>query len=90
MTATGAARLDLGEDVRDRSPPHLGEVLVDGGQGRQEGRGLGDVVEADDADVVGDPAAALVQGPQQPQRHLVVGREHRRAVRLFGDPSPAR
>src|SRR6185437_7562845 len=56
------------------------EVGADGGQrGDVVGR-LGHVVEADDADVAGDTASALVQGAQDAEGQVVVGGEDRRDV----------
>ena len=63
----------------------LVEVLAHRGQRRGEVGRLGDVVEADDADVLGDPAAELVQAPQDAQRHLVVGHEDGGDARV-GEP----
>ena len=80
------AGLDLADQRVDRAPADLVERLVDGGERRPEVRRLLHVVEADHADVVGHPATALVQGPQQPQRHLVVRGEHRGHLVVAGQP----
>lgn len=55
--------------------------------------GLGDVVVADDTDVLRDPAARLVQGAQHAEGHLVVGHEDRgdgRVLRQFAAQVVAR
>ena len=51
------------------------EVLAHGGQGRDEVRRLGDVVEADDADIARDGPSRLRQRAHQSKRHLVIGAE---------------
>ena len=60
------------------APAELGEVLAHRRQRRREVRRLGQVVEADDADVPGHREPLLVQRGEQAERHLVVGEEHRR------------
>src|SRR3954449_12581791 len=74
------AAADLLEQQREAAPPDLVEVLADAGQRRRVERGLGHVVEADDAHVAGHAAPALVQRAQQAEGHRVVGDEDRRRV----------
>src|SRR3954451_21755140 len=74
------------EQEPQRAAPHLAEVLAHRRQRRREVLRLGDVVEAHHADRLGDPPVALVQRPQHPERHLVVGDEDRRDRRIVGEP----
>lgn len=68
-------------------PAHLLEVLPDGGERRSEVPGLRHVVEPDHADVLRNAPARLAQRAHHAERHVVVGREHGRDVRAFGQPS---
>src|ERR1700722_10087074 len=62
---------------RERGPPEVDEVQADGGQrGRDELR-LRDVVEADHADVARHRPSGLPQGPDDPEREIIVSAEHR-------------
>src|SRR4051812_28044119 len=82
LVVAAATALDLLEQQVHAGAADGGEVLADRGERRDEVRRLGDVVEADHADVLGHRTARLVQGAQQAQSVLVVGREHRRDLRV--------
>ena len=69
------AALDLVEQQVEAQAPHLEEVLAHRRQRRREVRGLGHVVEPRHRDVARDRATRLVQRPEEPERHLVVGDE---------------
>ena len=55
----GLAAGDLADQGLDGLHAGVGRALGEGGEGRVAEVGAEDVVEADDADVVGDPDAAL-------------------------------
>ena len=57
--------------------PELEGRQPDGGEGWVEVGSERDVVEADDRDVVGDPATRLAQGADRPERDDVAGHEGR-------------
>src|SRR3954454_9668996 len=66
-----------GQHELDTAAAELGEVLPHRRQRRGEVRGLGQVVEADDADVPRRVQAFFVEGGEQAEGHLVVGEEDR-------------
>ena len=67
------------------SAPSAAKSWRDGRERRREVRGLGHVVEADDADVVGHAPAVREQRRHHAERHLVVAGEHRRRVGVRGE-----
>ena len=82
-----------GEDQASRRDGHLHEGLADRGQGRADPLRDGQVVEADDAEVLGDVQACLAGGLVDPERlEIVAGEDRRRAIRhpqqgpALGDP----
>ena len=68
---------DLLHQQVEAAAPEFGKVLGDGGQRGQQIRRLGDVVEAHDAGVAGDPPAGFGQRAQGTERHVVVAAEDR-------------
>src|SRR4051794_4924894 len=76
-----------GEHELDAAAAELGEVLAHGGQRWGQVRRLGEVVEADDADVARRLQPLLVEGGEQAEGHLVVGEEDRGDVVAVADPA---
>ncbi|MPN05908.1 hypothetical protein SDC9_153162 [bioreactor metagenome] len=74
---------EQGEEHGDPCRAEGLEVLVDRGERRAEVQALRDVVEAHHTDVLGDPQAAVGQGVDQAEGHLVVPGEDRGQA---GDP----
>src|SRR2546423_7087049 len=74
--------VDLSEEQMQAAPPHLGEVLPDGGEGRREVGRLGDVVETDHADLARRLAAGLLESAEETEGHLIVRHEDGGHTRL--------
>src|SRR5699024_1210482 len=68
----------------DQLAADLVEILLNGGQRRQERGRFRDVVEADHAHVLRYSPPPFVQGTEQTECHLVVGRKDRAALRIGG------
>lgn len=78
---------EVDEKLR-RPAPGVGQRVANRGQRRHLGRGGGLVVEADDGDVLGHPAAGLFEGPDRPYRgHVVAGEDGSERVALGEDGS---
>ena len=69
----------------DRRRAERIELLADRRQRRAVVRGIRDIVEADDADVVGDRSTGLGERPQGAEGHLVVRGEQRGDLRSLGE-----
>src|SRR5699024_4489826 len=70
--------LDGGQQLGESQFTEAGEGLAHGGQRRQEVAGIGQIVEPDHADVIGNAQAAVPQAVNEPQGHLIVRSEDRR------------
>jgi hypothetical protein len=78
----GRISSDLAQNAVHAPAADLGEVLVHGRQRREERPRMRNVVEPHDADLAGNGPVPLVHRAKDPERHLVVRREHGRARRL--------
>lgn len=82
----GGVGAELLEGVVGALLTDFGEVLVDGGEPGCVGGSLGDIVEADQTDVVGDRYSFFAGGLKQSERHVVVSGERGDAARFLGEP----